>query len=278
MANVMSVDLDEGPLGRETDYPSTYTPSLLHSIDRISARDAVGVQDAVDLRGEDLWTGYEFSWLDTHGKPMVAGVRLRVPCQSPAIVESKSVKLYLGSFAQTKFENQGEVLKTLDQDLTLAFQSPVIIELLELPQLAAPVQQLPGLCLDDLEIRTHTYERDVSFLQVEDSELTVHETLHTHLFRSLCPVTAQPDWASIGIEYSGPPIERAGLLKYLISYRNHQAFHETTIEQIFCDIRRVCSPQRLSVYGRFQRRGGLDINPFRSLDDDSAPLSRLPRQ
>ena len=278
MANVNFTELDKGPLGRETDYPSTYTPSLLHSMGRAAARAKVGVQDAGSLLGEDLWTGYELSWLDSQGKPIVAGLRFRVPCQSPAIVESKSIKLYLNSFAQTKFENQTDVLRTLDQDLTLAFRSPVIIELLELSQLLGPVQQLPGQCLDDLDIHTDIYERDPNLLTLDESDVTVSETLYSHIFRSLCPVTAQPDWASISIEYHGSPISRKGLLKYLISYRNHQAFHETTIEQIFCDIRNICAPQKLSVYGRFQRRGGLDINPFRSMDENSAPLCRLPRQ
>jgi 7-cyano-7-deazaguanine reductase len=271
-------ELDKGPLGQPTEYPSSYTPSLLHSIDRQAARINVGVEDAADLRGEDVWTGYEFSWLDTQGKPVVAGIRMRVPCQSPAIVESKSIKLYLNSFSQTKFENQAAVLRTLDQDITLAFRSPVIIEVLELTQLSGQLHSLPGTCLDDLDIRTSTYQRDVSLLRVDDVERTVHESLYTHLFRSLCPVTAQPDWASVVVEYTGAPIVRESLLKYLISFRNHQAFHETTIEQIYCDIRAVCAPQRLSVYGRFQRRGGLDINPFRASDEDSAPLYRLPRQ
>lgn len=270
--------IDEGPLGVKSEYPATYTPSLLHSIERATARATVAVSQARDLRGEDLWTGYEFSWLDTQGKPLVAGIRLRVPCQSAAIVESKSVKLYLNSFSQTKFESQAAVLRTLDQDISLAFRSPVIIELLELSQLAAPVHQMAGVCLDDLDIVTSTYERDPSFLKITDDDLSVHEAFHSHLFRSLCPVTSQPDWATIGIEYSGSPLDRKGLLKYLISYRNHQAFHETTIEQIFCDIRTMCRPQKLSVYGRFQRRGGLDINPFRSSGEDSAPVCRLPRQ
>jgi 7-cyano-7-deazaguanine reductase len=247
-------------------------------MERAAARAKVGVQDADTLLGEDLWTGYELSWLDSQGKPIVAGLRFRVPCQSPTIVESKSIKLYLNSFAQTKFENQPDVLRTLDQDITLAFRSPVIIELLELSQLLGPVQQLPGQCLDDLDIRTDIYERDPTLLALDDSDVTVSETLHSHIFRSLCPVTAQPDWASISIQYHGAPISRKGLLKYLISYRNHQAFHETTIEQIFCDLRDICAPQKLSVYGRFQRRGGVDINPFRSLDENSAPLCRLPRQ
>ncbi len=272
--------LDEGPLGQTSDYPSTYTPSLLHSMDRAVARAKAGVEVS-ECKGEDLWTGYEFSWLNTDGKPQVTGLRLHVPCHSRAIVESKSLKLYLNSFSMTKFESHTEVLKTLDQDLTLAYRGPVMLELLDLVQLELPVHQFSGVCLDDLDVRTNTYERDPLLLSVEDpgaTEHVVHETLYTHLFRSLCPVTGQPDWASVLVEYQGAPLARDGLLKYLISYRNHQAFHETTIEQIYLDILHTCRPRQLSVYGRFQRRGGLDINPFRSTHEDSAPLCRLPRQ
>jgi len=270
--------MHDAPLGRETEYPSSYTPSLLHAIDRSTARANAGVVQAQELHGEDLWAGYEFSWLDTQGKPAVACLRIRVPCQSAAIVESKSVKLYLNSFAQTKFESRPAVLRTLDADLALAFRSPVMVELIELSQLAAPVHELPGVCLDELDIRASIYQRDPELLRTEGANVTVRESLYTHLFRSLCPVTAQPDWASILVEYSGMPIEREALLKYLISYRTHQAFHETTIELIHGDIRAVCAPERLTVYGRFQRRGGLDINPFRSTHEDSAPLYRLVRQ
>ncbi len=280
MSDASASPLDEGPLGKPSVYPSTYTPSLLHSMDRAMARAQVGV-DVAECKGEDLWTGYEFTWLNTDGKPCVAGVRLRVPCHSRAIVESKSLKLYLGSFAQTKFENLADVLRTLDQDLTLAYRGPVMLELLDLVQLTAPVQQFSGVCLDDLDVRIKTYERDPSLLSVEDpgaTEHVVHESLFTHLFRSLCPVTAQPDYASVYIEYLGSPIAREGLLQYLVSYREHQAFHETTIEQIYADLLEKCRPRQLTVYGRFQRRGGLDINPFRSTHEDSATLCRLPRQ
>ena len=267
-----------GPLGKTTDFPSTYTPSLLHAITRETARGAANLPALDHVRGEDLWTAYEFSWLDTSGKPQVAGLRFSVSCQSTAIVESKSLKLYLGSYAQTKFENQPEVLRTLDQDLTLAFRSPLMLELIDLAALDAPVQQLHGTCLDQLDVLVTAYERAPELLQVEDRDRHVHESVFTHLFRSLCPVTGQPDIASVGIEYAGGAISHQSLLKYLISYRNHQAFHETTIEQIYVDIMTCCQPQELSVYGRFQRRGGIDINPFRGTHADQAPVCRLPRQ
>ncbi len=279
--SVNSMEIDEGVLGKSTQYADTYTPSLLHSILRRDARANAGLVEGNGIeacKGEDLWTGYEFSWLDTQGKPRVAALRLRVPCQSDAIVESKSLKLYLNSYAQTRFETQAEVLRTLDRDLSLAFRSPILVELLDLAQLSGTVDRLNGRCLDDLDVFIKTYQRDPELLSLEQDEVVVSEALHTHLFRSLCPVTGQPDWASVAVEYTGPALNRESLLKYLVSYRNHEAFHETTMEQIFEDIRLRCGPQQLSVYGRFQRRGGLDINPYRSTHDDSAPVARLPRQ
>ncbi len=272
-----SAGLDQSPLGQSTSYVETYTPSLLYPIKRAVGREPMGAANVAFL-GEDLWTGYEFSWLNVAGKPQVAGVRLRVSCTSEAIVESKSMKLYLGSFSGTRFETQAEVLRTLDQDLSLAFRAPVMLELLDMQQLAMNVPQMPGNCLDNLEIRTSTYERDPELLQHDGPDVVVHESLHTHLFRSVCPVTGQPDWGSIALSYSGRPIHQENLLRYLISYRNHPGFHETTVEQIYVDVLARCRPQSLTVYGRFQRRGGLDINPFRSTHETSAPVYRLPRQ
>ena len=211
----------------------------------------------------------------------MAGLRVRVPCQSPAIVESKSFKLYLNSFAQTKFENRAAVLRTLDQDLSLAFRSPLTVELLELAQLSGPANQLPGECLDDLDVWTKDYLRDATLLAYDEQanpDLMVQDTVHTHLFRSLCPVTGQPDWASILVQYRGRAIDKSSLLRYLVSYRGHQAFHETTVEQIYADLLERCSPERLMVHGFFLRRGGLDINPFRSSEDQAPLLVRLARQ
>ena len=255
----------------------SYTPSLLFPIARAEARAQLESQSAVFV-GEDVWTGYEFSWLDLQGKPHVSGLRLRVAAASPAIVESKSMKLYLASFAQTKFETQSEVLNTLDQDLSLAFRAPVQVELLTLAQMSQVVPQMPGRCLDELDVAFLKYEPHPDYLAVAASQTEVHESLHTHLFRSVCPVTGQPDWASIAIDYRGLALDDVGLLRYLVSYRAHAGFHEAVIEQIFCDIVERCAPQSLSVYGRFQRRGGLDINPFRSTHEASAPLYRLARQ
>jgi 7-cyano-7-deazaguanine reductase len=269
----------EIPLGKPTDYTDTYTPSLLHTINRSDARGVIGVTEPLPFIGEDVWWGYELSWLDAGGKPLVAAVQINVPCNSICIVESKSLKLYLNSFAQTRFNNRVEVQNTLNSDLAIAFRSPVIVQVLELTQLPAITEQLPGVCLDGLDVQIDNYEVAAELLDLEEGEeRRVKETLHTNLFRSLCPVTGQPDFASVFVQYLGRPILRTSLLRYLVSYRCHQAFHEATIEQIFVDLSRVCQPEQLSVTGRFLRRGGIDINPFRSNTDPSAPGLRLARQ
>lgn len=260
----------DSPLGQKTAYVDTYTPSLLHSLKRRVV--------AFEGRGEDVWTGYEFSWLNPQGKPEVAGLRLRINCHSECIVESKSMKLYLGSFALTKFTTRAEVLSTLDHDLAMAFRAPVIVELLNLEQLPQTMARMPGRCIDSLDIRVEVYQPSMDLLARSESATQVHATLHSHLFRSLCPVTGQPDWASLAIEYQGAAIDEASLLTYLVSYRSHASFHEGCIEQIYRDIRLMCEPELLSVYGRFQRRGGLDINPYRSSYDLIAPDYRLHRQ
>lgn len=266
----------EMPLGRTVSHTDRYTPSLLHSIHRAESRAALG--NAADFHGEDIWNGYEFTWLDRHGKPEVSGLRLRVPAHSPCIIESKSLKLYLGSFAQTRFNGQADLLRTLDSDLRLAIRAPLIVELIPLRQLHQLPSTLPGVCLDDIECEISTYSVDASLLRIEGDHSIVHETVYSHLFRSLCPVTGQPDYATVWIGYRGTPISRRSLLQYLISYRAHAGFHEAVIEQVWVDIHRACEPQQLAVHGLFQRRGGLDINPFRSSENEASLLVRLPRQ
>ena len=270
----------DNPLGKQTEYIDTYTPSLLHSIERAPARVEIGLDpDNLAFQGEDVWMCYELTWLGDRGKPEVSAMRIKVPASSPCIVESKSLKLYLGSLAQTRFANRAELLNTLNSDLGLAFRAPVMLELIDLPQVPEIVSQPPGICLDGLDVRLDTYERDPELLALEEGEeRIVKETVHTNLFRSLCPVTGQPDFASVVIRYLGRPIARSSLLAYLVSFRNHQAFHEATVEQIYADIENVCQPDQLSIAGRFLRRGGIDINPFRSNVDDQMPLLRLPRQ
>jgi 7-cyano-7-deazaguanine reductase len=269
---------DDLPLGKEAANVTTYTPSLLCSIDRQETRDGLGITDNLPFRGEDAWTCYEFSWLDAKGKPEVATVKAQVPCNSPCIVESKSMKLYLNSFAQTTFASRTELLRTLDSDLAIAFQAPVIVALLDVDQVMTQATQLPGTCIDHLDAEVSAYQLDSTLLSVEEPAMDAKETLYSHLFRSVCPITGQPDWASVMIQYIGLKIAPSSLLKYLISYRTHAAFHEATVEQIFADIQSRCEPEELTVYGRFLRRGGIDINPFRSTVDSVAPAIRLNRQ
>ena len=209
---------------------------------------------------------------------MVAILKLQVPCNTTCLVESKSLKLYLNSFAQTTFVNRTELQRALDLDLSLAFRGPVMVSLLDVEQAPLPTNQFLGESLDHLDVEIETYEHDPVLLKVEESRTSIRETLHSHLFRSVCPVTGQPDWASIMVQYAGRPIDHVSLLKYLVSFRSHAAFHESTIEQVYLDIREVCQPDNLSVYARYVRRGGIDINPFRSSNEDVAPDLRTGRQ
>ncbi len=275
-AGKLSEVLEAGVLGKSVSTVDTYTPSLLHSITRETTR-SEAQKDTV-FHGEDVWNGYEFTWLERSGKPVVAGLRLRIPCHSPCFVESKSLKLYLGSFAQTRFNGQADVLKTLDSDLRIAVRSPLTVELVPLRQLDQLPGTLPGVCLDDIECEISEYEPDAGLLRMEGDHTVVHETVFSHLFRSVCPVTGQPDYATVWISYRGYPIARRSLLQYLVSFRQRSGFHEAVIEEIWATLNHRCEPLSLSVQGFFQRRGGLDINPFRASNNDQAMLIRLPRQ
>lgn len=272
----------KNPLGQPSQYVDAYQPALLYRLDRAPARDALGMGQALPFDGEDVWHGYEFSWLNSQGKPQVGGIRLRVPATSPRMVESKSVKLYLNAFAQSSFASAQAVQNALREDLTDAVGAEVGVELLDLNDLPAAADILPGACIDDLELTEPCYVREPALLQTDIARTRrkplVEESLHSHLFRSLCPVTGQPDWASMVIRYVGPPIDRQRLLAYLVSYRLHQAFHEATVEQIFTDLKARCAPQILTVGGFFVRRGGVDISPWRSDHEPVAPGWRLRRQ
>ncbi len=269
----------DSPLGQQAEYTDTYTPSLLYSIERATARSSMGLEADVPFSGEDVWTCYELTWLGARGKPEVAALRIKVPSSSPCMVESKSLKLYLGSLAQTRFANRAELLNTLNSDLGLAFRAPVMLELMDLQQIPETLAQAPGICLDALDVKLGVYQREPALLELEEGEeRVVKETVHSNLFRSLCPVTGQPDYATVIVQYLGRPISRGSMLAYLVSYRNHQAFHEATVEQIYLDLMERCAPEQLSVAGRFLRRGGIDISPYRSNVDDQLPLLRLPRQ
>jgi len=270
----------DSPLGQRSEYIDTYTPSLLYAMERAEGRRVLDLAgEDLPFHGEDVWMCYELSWLGARGKPEVSALRIKVPASSPCIVESKSLKLYLGSLAQTRFTNRAELLNTLNADIGLAFRSPVLLELIDLARIPAPVAQPPGTCLDGLDVKLSQYERKPELLALDQGEeRVVRETLHSNLFRSVCPVTGQPDFATMIIRYQGRPITRSSLLAYLVSYRNHAAFHESTVEQIFTDLTRQCRPEQLSVTGRFLRRGGIDISPFRANVDEQMPQLRLPRQ
>ena len=284
----MSTELKTGPLGESSQYAEGYSPKRLFPMPRAEGRSAVGLRGALDWYGQDVWTGYEFSWLNERGKPEVAVMRLTVAAESSHIVESKSMKLYLNGYAQTRFDSTSKVRDRLAEDLSHAFGGAVAVELVALAEPSLGVSELAGYCLDELDVEITDYQRNPDLLVLaatqgaketkETKETRVTQVLTTHLFRSLCPVTAQPDWASVIVSYSGAAIDQAGLLKYLVSYRQHQAFHETTVERIYADIWERCQPERLSVSGRFLRRGGLDISPTRSSESQPMDMSRLSRQ
>jgi 7-cyano-7-deazaguanine reductase len=250
------------PLGRSTEYPERYDPSLLYSMPRAPQREALRITGALPFRGVDLWTAYEITWLDARGRPRLAVGRIRVPADSPRLVESKSLKLYLGSFAQEMIADRDQVARAIDADLARACGAPVEVDLASEEEAPMSLAALPGESLDELAIETDIYEPAPAFLTAGGSP--VEETLRSALFRSRCPVTAQPDYGDVMIRYRGPRIDRTGLLRYLVSYRRHAAFHEACVESIFVDILRRCAPTALTVYARFLRRGGIDINPFRS--------------
>lgn len=255
--------LEGSPLGKRTDYPERYDPALLFPIERSSSREALGLSSALPFRGVDVWTAYELTWLDAGGKPEAAVASIHVPAASPRIVESKSLKLYLGSFAQESVARASELARRIESDLGRACGACVAATLTPVTRIGAPrLASLPGESLDELVIATDAYRPEPAFLVAGGS--AVDETLRSALFRSRCPVTGQPDHGDVMVRYRGARIDRAGLLRYLISYRQHAAFHESCIERIFVDILRRCAPRALSVYGRFLRRGGIDINPFRT--------------
>ncbi|MBS0327539.1 MAG: NADPH-dependent 7-cyano-7-deazaguanine reductase QueF [Proteobacteria bacterium] len=270
--------LDGSPLGRATGYPDRYAPDALFAIARAPQREAIGIGAELPFGGCDQWTAYELTWLGSGGRPQVALATIEVPADSPSIVESKSMKLYLGSFAQTQWRSAAEVAAVLRSDLARVAGAAVAVTLAGPEQFAAlAMRELAGESIDALDADCDRYDVDPSSLGAHGAETA--ETLVTRLFRSVCPVTGQPDIASVQIAYRGPPIDRVGLLRYLVSYRRHPGFHEHCVERIFVDVMRRCRPAVLSVYARFTRRGGIEINPFRSNAGAPPPPNvRTPRQ
>ncbi|MGY3925830.1 NADPH-dependent 7-cyano-7-deazaguanine reductase QueF [Aeromonas simiae] len=270
--------LSQLALGQKSDYISHYTPGLLQPVPRSLNRDDLQLGEILPFQGEDIWTLYELSWLDGKGKPVVALGEVRVPATSANLIESKSFKLYLNSFNQTRCASIDAVRALLEQDLSACAGAPVAVTLWHLHQAPATIATLPGECIDDLDIEIDDYHFSADWLSGAAQAEEVEETLHSHLLKSNCLVTAQPDWGSVVIHYRGPRIEREKLLRYLVSFRQHNEFHEQCVERIFTDLKAHCGCQQLTVYARYTRRGGLDINPFRSDFERSPANIRLIRQ
>ena len=255
---------DQSQLGKASGYVDEYDASLLFPIARADKRAELGIADTQPFFGADMWTAYELSWLNLRGKPQVALAHITVPCESPHIVESKSVKLYLNSFNNTRFLDAREVRERIRADISAATGVGIGIKTIG-PELfdREPIQEMDGLNLDRLDIECLHYTPAPELLFAEFDQAPVAETLTSNLLKSNCLVTNQPDWGSVQIAYSGPQINQEGLLQYLVSFRNHNEFHEQCVERIFMDVWTRCKPIKLSVYARYTRRGGLDINPFR---------------
>lgn len=268
--------IKQSPLGQGTAYVNTYDPSLLYPISRQISWDEKGVNRAtLPFRGVDIWNAFEVSWLNYKGKPLVRIAEFRIPSHSPNIIESKSFKLYLNSFNLTCFASESDVLALMRKDLSAAAGAAVQVQFSKLDA-ALPFERFQGECLDDIDVEVTDYQPNPQLLSV--GSRIVEESLYSHLLKSNCPVTGQPDWASIQIRYKGPALDRTGLLAYLISYREKGDFHEQCVETIFMDIWQQCKPQKLTVYARYVRRGGLDINPYRSSLDSLPRNCRLSRQ
>ena len=263
---------EQSQLGRASAYADRYDPTLLFPIARATQRAAMGIADgALPFFGADLWTAFELSWLNPRGKPQVAVAHFTVPCETPNIIESKSFKLYLNSFNSSVFADVDAVRERLKADLAEAAwrgserSGGIGVKLLT-PQAfeRETVRELDGLDLDRLDIECTHYEPAPELLHSDATLPPVEETLTSRLLKSNCLVTGQPDWGSVQVRYNGPAIDQAGLLAYIVSFRNHNEFHEPCAERMFWDIWRRCRPTQLSVYARYTRRGGLDINPFRA--------------
>ena len=261
------------PLGKTSVYTDSYDPGLLFPMPRAEKRAELGLSGTLPFFGMDIWNAYELSWLNHRGKPQVAIATLLVPADTPNMIESKSMKLYLNSLNQTRIDSQEDLVALLQSDLSGALGAEIQIKLLASQDFGKQViGEYEGLLLDRLDIAVDRYAPEPELLRAASNQAPVEESLVSHLLRSNCLVTNQPDWASIQIRYSGPAIDQEGLLKYLIGFRQHQEFHEHCVERVFMDIQRQCQPSKLMVSARYTRRGGIDINPWRA----NFPLSGMP--
>ncbi|MBB2497061.1 NADPH-dependent 7-cyano-7-deazaguanine reductase QueF [Aquipseudomonas ullengensis] len=271
---------EHSPLGKSSEYVSSYSPELLFPISRTTKWAELGLTaSTLPYQGVDYWNCYELSWLTPSGKPVVAIGEFAIPADSPNIIESKSFKLYLNSLNQSAYASQAEVEQVLARDLSACAGKPVMVRVRSLDEVAAEgVAVLAGRCVDGLDIVVSDYAHPRPELLRCVSEQIVEETLYSHLLKSNCPVTGQPDWGTLVVEYQGPQLDAASLLAYVVSFRQHQDFHEQCVERVFLDLQRLLKPQKLTVYARYVRRGGLDINPYRSTEAVVTDNQRLVRQ
>lgn len=277
---------EHSQLGKASAYADRYDATLLFPIPRATKRAEIGITGTPPFLGADLWTAFELSWLNERGKPQVALAHITVPCETPNIVESKSFKLYLNSFNNTRFASAQDVQARIRADISAAAwrgaeHSGTVGVRLILPEQfdREPVHELDGLNLDRLDIECTQYQPAPDLLRANVDEAPVSEVLVSHLLKSNCLVTGQPDWGSVRIAYSGPQIDQEGLLQYIVSFRNHNEFHEQCVERIFMDLWTRCKPIKLEVYARYTRRGGLDINPWRTSHPQQMPANtRTARQ
>lgn len=268
------------PLGKSSAYVSTYSPDQLFPIPRAPKWAELGLTaETLPYRGVDIWNCYELSWLLPSGKPVVAIGEFSIPADSPNIIESKSFKLYLNSFNQSVFESREALVEVLISDLSGAAGKPVGVRLRTLEDVSSEgVASLEGHCIDELDVAIDHYDSPRADLLSCDPGRQIEECVYSHLLKSNCPVTGQPDWGTVVIDYRGAALDHGSLLTYLVSFRQHADFHEQCVERIFLDLERLLKPERLSVHARYVRRGGLDINPHRSSHFEQPSNGRLVRQ
>jgi 7-cyano-7-deazaguanine reductase len=267
-------------LGQPTAYPTQYDASLLQGVPRQLNRTPIGLAEGQPLpfHGDDIWHGYELSWLNSNGLPQVAVAEFRVPATSTNLIESKSFKLYLNSFNDSRWPSWQAVSEQLSIDLSQCAGAPVGVQLSTVQQAQRKAfGDLPGHCIDDQPIEITSYDYSPELLKLSSHDI-VEETLHSHLLKSNCLITNQPDWGSVLIRYRGPAVDHAALLRYIVSFRHHNEFHEQCVERLYMDIKERLQPEQLTVYARYTRRGGLDINPFRSDFEPTPESVRLSRQ
>jgi 7-cyano-7-deazaguanine reductase len=268
---------DRNPLGKEVSHSRYYHPGHLYPVPRSTGRSDIGLGESVPFVGADIWNAYEISWLNTLGRPDIAIGRFTFPSDTQNLIESKSLKLYLNSLNLERFDSTAAMQTTITDDLAEKAGGPVVVKLIPAAHFAEAALGVPtGRCLDDLEIEVHNFELDPEALSVTPGP--TEETVYSNLLRTNCPVTGQPDWGTVVIHYRGPQLDPAGLLKYIVSYREHTGFHENCVERIFCDILERCNPEQLLVQAQFTRRGGLDINPWRANYNAAPEYVRFVRQ